>query len=62
MEKLNIDLPAGGNLEVHVTPDFITKIQLHFDLISPNEVTDDHIRMFIYGSVKNAVDKAEKNR
>ena len=61
MEKLNVDLPQGGNLEVHVTPEFLSKIQVHFNLDSIDSVSHDHIRMFIYGSVKNAIDKVEKN-
>ncbi len=61
MEKINVSLPQGGDLEVHITPDFIAKIKEHFNLDSTESVSHDHIRMFIYGSVKNAVDKAEKH-
>ncbi len=62
MEKLNIMLPQGGNLEVQVTKEFIDTVQAHFSLDSPDNVSEDHIRMFIYGSIRSAVEKAEQNR
>tara|TARA_Y100000593_G_scaffold94560_1_gene194287 strand:+ start:3262 stop:3450 length:189 start_codon:yes stop_codon:yes gene_type:complete len=62
METINLNLPNGTNLEVQVTPEFISKIQDHFNIDSPENVSEDHIRMFIYGSVKSAVEKAEQNR
>jgi hypothetical protein len=55
-----IHLPKGGILEVEVTPEFLEKIKVHFNLSSALEVDDQHIRMFVYGAFKNAVDKAEK--
>ena len=62
METINVDLPKGGSLEVHITPEFIMKVQEHFNIDSMENVNHDHIRMFIYGSVKGAIEKAEKNR
>ena len=56
--KKLIKLPAGNVLELDCTQEFLDKIQLHLNLEHPP--TDDDIRLFIYGSVKTAVDKAEK--
>lgn len=60
MEKKNITLPKGGTLEVDMTPEFLRAVRSHFNLPSMNTVSDDHIRMYIWGAFKNAIDKAEK--
>lgn len=54
-----IPLPKGGELELEAKPGFYEKIRQHFDLPQGSYVDDDHIRMFIFGSVKSAIDKAE---
>lgn len=58
-ETRRIPLPRGGELEVHVTPAFLDKARKQFGLEPGAPVTDDHVRMFFYGSVKTAIDKAE---
>ena len=55
LEKRNIFLPNGKNLEVEVTPKFLEIVSSHFGVSSPN---DDHIRAYIWGALKNAIDKA----
>ena len=59
METRIIKLPKGGDLEVSLTSEFLEAIKNHFELGSALKVTDDHIRMFIYGATKNALDEAE---
>jgi hypothetical protein len=59
METRIISLPKGGDLEVSLTPEFLKGLKDHFELDSASKVTDDHIRMFIYGATKNALDEAE---
>ena len=59
METRIISLPKGGDLEVSLTPEFLEGLKNHFELDSASKVTDDHIRMFIYGATKNALDEAE---
>tara|TARA_Y100000593_G_C4188324_1_gene275551 strand:- start:421 stop:612 length:192 start_codon:yes stop_codon:yes gene_type:complete len=61
MEKRIIQLPRGGNLEVDLTPSFLNLIVDHFDLENVSQVSDDHIRMFIYGSTRSAFEKADVN-
>lgn len=61
MEKKSIQLPQGGTLEVEMTPEFLSRVRAHFNLPAMNTVADDHIRMFIWGAFKNAIDKAEKS-
>lgn len=58
MQSRNIILPNRQSLEVQMTPAFLGKVATQFQ-ITLDEVSDDHIRMFIYGALKGAVDKAE---
>jgi hypothetical protein len=58
--RRSISLPRGAVLEVDITTEFLEVVRKHFDLLSASNVTDDHIRMYIWGSFKNAIDKAER--
>ena len=58
--RRNIRLPKGGNLEVDLNDEFLEVVRKHFSLSSLGEVADDHVRMYIWGSFKNAIDKAER--
>ena len=59
-EIRTIKLPGDrGILEVTMTPQFITELRKRFMLADDQPVEDDHIRMFVWGAVKNAIDKAE---
>ena len=58
MQTRNIVLPSKQILEVQLTPAFLDKVALQFD-VSLDQISDDHIRMFIFGALKSAVDKAE---
>jgi hypothetical protein len=58
MEKRIIKLPQGGDLEVLLTPAFLEIVRGHFDLKNTVDVDNDHIRLFIYGSTKTALDKS----
>jgi len=60
MMKKSIELPKGGALEVEMTPEFLNVVRDHFNLPKMNTVSDEHIRMYIWGAFKNAIDKAEK--
>lgn len=55
----SIPLPRGGSLEVDLTEDFLEIVRKHFELKNNVDVSDDHVRMYIWGSFKNALDKAE---
>ena len=56
----SISLPGGGVLEVDATPEFLEVVRQHFELSNVDDVRNDHIRMYIYGACKGAIDKAEK--
>ena len=56
MEQRNIRLPNGKILEVEFKSGFLDKVREAFELPKDQPVTDDHIRMFFYGSLKSAVD------
>ena len=58
MEKRIIKLPQGGDLEVLLTPNFLEVVRSHFNLNNTIDVDDNHIRLFIYGSAKSALDKS----
>lgn len=58
METRIISLPSKQTLEVQLTPAFLDRVASQFD-VSLNEVSDDHIRMFIFGAFRSAIDKAE---
>lgn len=55
-----IPLPKGGTLELTVMPGFYDRVRGHFGLASDAPVDDDHLRMFVFGAFKTAVDKAER--
>ena len=61
MIKKNIALPKGGILEVDVTPQFLQIVQKHFELSNISFVEDEHVKMYIWGAFKNAIDKSEKS-
>jgi len=60
MEKRNIKLPNGATLEVEASERFYEAIRFEYNLDENAEVTDDHIRLFVHGTMDNAVAKAEK--
>ena len=53
----SIKLPSGHMLEVQMSEEFLSVVKKHFNV---KEVTDDHIRAFIWGAVDNAITKEEK--
>ena len=62
MEKRDIVLKGDDVLNIQYAPDFLTKIRAHFDLPEDQEVSDDYIRMFIYGSFKHALDMHQEEK
>jgi len=60
MEKRNVTLPNGGILEIEATDRFYEAIRFEYKLDESTTITDDHIRLFVYGTMNNAVEKAEK--
>lgn len=58
MQSRTIILPNKQVLEVQMTPAFLDKVATQFKIKS-EEVSNDHIRMFIHGALKGAIDKAE---
>lgn len=59
-EKKSIPLPKGGTLEVEVTEKFLEVVRAHFGVPTYQDVTDDQVRMYVWGAFKNAIDKAER--
>ena len=60
IETRQISLPRGGVLEVQMTQVMINKIRQHFSLGPAQYLEDDHVRMFFWGTVNDAVSKAEQ--
>jgi hypothetical protein len=61
METRSIKLPVGGTLEVEMSEAFIDRIKKQFGLMDDERVTDDMVRMFVWGAVNTAVNKVESN-
>ena len=59
MEVRNIKLPVGGTLEIEMSEAFIDRIKKQFGLMDDERVTDDMVRMFVWGAVNTAVNKVE---
>ena len=59
-ETKYVPLPRGGTLEIQMTPSFIDKVRYHFGLKESDPVTDDHFRMFIWGALNFAIEKATR--
>jgi hypothetical protein len=55
----NIVLPNGSTLEVTINPGFLEKVASQFNLNEVKDVSNEHIRMYIFGAFKNAIDKVE---
>lgn len=53
-----IDLPKGGTLTVQLTQELMDQIRSTFNL-GNEPLSDDSIRMFLWGAVNNAIEKAE---
>lgn len=62
IETRKIELPQGGTLEVQLTQEFLDKIKKQFMLHPEQVVTDDHVRMFVYGATDIALKKIEKDK
>ncbi len=60
MEKRNVKLPNGSTLEIEATERFYEAIRFEYSLGENTVITDDHIRLFVHGTMSNAVDRAEK--
>ena len=59
VENRDIVLPKGGVLQVSMTQQFIEKVQTHFGLGKAIKPSDEHVRMFIFGATKSALDSVE---
>jgi hypothetical protein len=60
MLKRNVFVPKGGDLTLEYTEEFMLKVRTQFELEKDAEVSDDQIRMFLFGACKTALDKAEE--
>jgi hypothetical protein len=59
-EVRRIVLPQGGVLEVQMTEKFIAVLRQHYGLFGDQPLDDDHVRMYVWGSLNGAVNKAER--
>jgi len=46
-------------LKVECTPKFLSIVREHFGLHCDSDVKDEHIKLYFYGALKNAVNKVE---
>lgn len=59
IETRKITTPKGSILEIDMTDEFLKKVKQHFCLTEKENISDDQLRMFVFGTVKTAIDKAE---
>jgi len=59
VETRRITTPKGPVLEIDMTDEFLVKVRQHFMLGEKESPSDDQLRMFVFGTVKTAIDKAE---
>ena len=59
-ETKYVPLPRGGTLEIQMTQSFVDRVKYQFGLQESDALTDDHIRMFIWGALNFAIDKATR--
>ena len=57
MKNKDIKLPKGGTLNIEYTDKFMSVVREWAKLDDGEDVTDYHVRMYIYGAMKNAIDK-----
>ena len=60
VETRVIELPKGGTLTIQLTQELIDQIRSRFNL-GDEPLTDDSVRMFLWGAVNNAIEKVELN-
>ena len=58
MEKRDITLPNGNNLEVYITPKFLDAVRKQLSLPESESITDSHIRIFIHECTSRAIENA----
>lgn len=61
VDTRRIALPKGGTLEVEMTTAFVDALRKHYGLDDAEKLDDDHVRMYVWGAVNTATDKAEKD-
>ena len=59
MEKKDIEVPRGGILNLEYTEEFMSLVREWAHLEPEETITDYHVRMYIYGAMKNAIDKED---
>jgi hypothetical protein len=62
VEVRKILLPQGGELEIEIHPGFYEQVRRRFMLLDDQEVTDDHVRMFVWGATRSALDSVEEQK
>lgn len=62
IETRDIILPQGGVLNVTMTERFRDVLRRHFKLADDAVIEDDHVRMYMFGAVKSALEKSESER
>lgn len=62
VETRSVPLPKGETLLLDITESFYPTLRKKFNLSEEEHVSDEHIRMFVFGTLKSAIDKAENEQ
>ena len=54
-----IELPSGQKLEFEFSPRFAEIVRKQFNLPDDESISDEYLKMYLWGAVKGALDKAE---
>lgn len=55
-ENRSIDLPCGGKLEIGLSDSFLEKLRSYYDLPKFAEITDKHIKDFLFKTLESTID------
>lgn len=61
VETRRITLKDNQILEVQMSQPFIDKLRQHFGLFGEQQLEDEHVKMYVWGAVSTAVEKAEED-
>lgn len=57
IETRKFTLPKGGEVEFDIMPGFYEKVRQQFKLDDGVRPSDEHLRMFLFGAVNDAIKK-----
>jgi len=57
--SMKFNLPSGEEVELSMSQEFLEQVKNAFSLSSSGEITESHIKKFLVGSMKNALEQED---